>query len=166
VRAYVSTVWGCPYEGDVPVARSLDIARQLLELGCYQVSLGDTIGVGTPLQTKRIVQAFLSEIPAPKLALHLHDTRGTALCNALVGLELGIRDFDASVAGIGGCPYAPGAAGNLATEDLLYMLDGLGVKTGVELNLLIEAGRIAETVLGRRLPGKVHQAGPRMLRPA
>jgi hydroxymethylglutaryl-CoA lyase len=166
VRAYVSTVWGCPYEGDVPVARSLDIARQLLELGCYQVSLGDTIGVGTPLQTKRIVQAFLSEIPAPKLALHLHDTRGTALCNALVGLELGIRDFDASVAGIGGCPYAPGAAGNLATEDLLYMLDGLGVKTGVDLNRLIEAGRIAETVLGRRLPGKVHQAGPRMLRPA
>jgi hydroxymethylglutaryl-CoA lyase len=166
VRAYVSTVWGCPYEGDVPVARSLDISRQLLELGCYQVSLGDTIGVGTPLQTKRIVQAFLSEIPAPKLALHLHDTRGTALCNALVGLELGIRDFDASVAGIGGCPYAPGAAGNLATEDLLYMLDGLGVKTGVDLNRLIEAGRIAETVLGRRLPGKVHQAGPRMLRPA
>ena len=166
VRAYVSTVWGCPYEGEVPVARSLDIARQLLELGCYQVSLGDTIGVGTPLQTKRIVQAFLSEIPASQLALHLHDTRGTALCNALVGLELGIRDFDASVAGIGGCPYAPGAAGNLATEDLLYMLDGLGVKTGVDLNSLIEAGRIAETVLGRRLPGKVHQAGPRVLRPA
>jgi hydroxymethylglutaryl-CoA lyase len=166
VRAYVSTVWGCPYEGEVPVGRSLEIARELLELGCYQVSLGDTIGVGTPLQTKRIVQAFLSEIPAAQLALHLHDTRGTALCNALVGLELGIRDFDASVAGIGGCPYAPGAAGNLATEDLLYMLDGLGVKTGVDLNLLIEAGKIAETVLGRRLPGKVHQAGPRVLRPA
>jgi len=166
VRAYVSTVWGCPYEGDVPLATSLDIAKQLLELGCYQVSLGDTIGVGTPLQTKRIVQAFLSEIPPQKLALHLHDTRGTALANALVGLELGIRDFDASVAGIGGCPYAPGAAGNLATEDLVYMLDGLGVKTGVDLDLLIEAGRVAETVLGRHLPGKVHQAGPRVLRPA
>lgn len=166
VRAYVSTVWGCPYEGDVPIARSLDIARQLLELGCYQVSLGDTIGVGTPLQTKRIVQAFLSELPAPKLALHLHDTRGTALANALVGLELGVRDFDASVAGIGGCPYAPGAAGNLATEDLIYMLDGLGVKTGVDLDLLIEAGRVAEAVIGRHLPGKVHQAGPRALRPA
>jgi hydroxymethylglutaryl-CoA lyase len=166
VRAYVSTVWGCPYEGDVPVGAALQIARQLLELGCYQVSLGDTIGVGTPRQTRDIVNAFLSEIPAEQLALHLHDTRGTALANALVGLELGIRDFDASVAGIGGCPYAPGAAGNLATEDLVYMLDGLGVKTGVDLGRLIEAGRVAETVLGRPLPGKVHQAGARVLRPA
>jgi hydroxymethylglutaryl-CoA lyase len=166
VRAYVSTVWGCPYEGEVPVSASLAIARRLLELGCYQVSLGDTIGVGTPLQTKRIVQAFLSEIPAERLALHLHDTRGTALANALVGLDLGIRDFDSSVAGIGGCPYAPGAAGNLATEDLVYMLEGLGVRTGVDLGLLIEAGRVAETVIGRPLPGKVHQAGARVLRPA
>ncbi|HEY6081610.1 MAG TPA: hydroxymethylglutaryl-CoA lyase [Polyangiaceae bacterium] len=166
VRAYVSTVWGCPYEGEVSVGASLQIARQLLELGCYQVSLGDTIGVGTPRQSRDIVRAFLSEIPAARLALHLHDTRGTALANALVGLELGIRDFDASVAGIGGCPYAPGAAGNLATEDLVYMLDGLGVKTGVDLERLIEAGRVAETVVGRPLPGKVHQAGPRVLRPA
>jgi hydroxymethylglutaryl-CoA lyase len=166
VRAYVSTVWGCPYEGDVPIQTSLDIAKRLLELGCYQVSLGDTIGVGTPLQTKRIVQAFLAEIPAAQLALHLHDTRGTALSNALVGLDLGIRDFDASVSGIGGCPYAPGAAGNLATEDLVYMLDGLGVKTGVNLDALIEAGKVAEGVLGRKLPGKVHQAGARVLRPA
>jgi len=166
VRAYVSTVWGCPYEGDVSLTASLGIARRLLELGCYQVSLGDTIGVGTPKQTQSIVRSFLAEIPAQKLALHLHDTRGTALSNALVGLELGIRDFDASVAGIGGCPYAPGAAGNLATEDLVYMLNGLGVATGVDLDLLIEAGRVAETMLGRRLPGKVHQAGPRVLRPA
>jgi hydroxymethylglutaryl-CoA lyase len=166
VRAYVSTVWGCPYEGDVPLGVSLDIARRLLELGCYQVSLGDTIGVGTPLQTKAIAQAFLAEIPASRLALHLHDTRGTALANALVGLDLGIRDFDSSIAGIGGCPYAPGAAGNLATEDLVYMLSGLGVNTGVDLDLLIEAGRVAETILGRHLPGKVHQAGPRVLRPA
>jgi hydroxymethylglutaryl-CoA lyase len=166
VRAYVSTVWGCPYEGDVSVEASLGIARRLLELGCYQVSLGDTIGVGTPRQTQGIVRSFLAEIPAAQLALHLHDTRGTALANALVGLELGIRDFDASVAGIGGCPYAPGAAGNLATEDLVYMLNGLGVKTGVDLDRLIDAGRVAETVLGRPLPGKVHQAGPRVLRPA
>ena len=166
VRAYVSTVWGCPYEGDVPVSASLGIAKRLLELGCYQVSLGDTIGVGTPLQTRDIVRSFLAEIPASQLALHLHDTRGTALANALVGLELGIRDFDASVAGIGGCPYAPGAAGNLATEDLVYMLNGLGVKTGIDLDLLIEAGRVAETILGRKLPGKVHQAGARVLRPA
>jgi hydroxymethylglutaryl-CoA lyase len=164
VRAYVSTVWGCPYEGDVDPARSREITHKLLELGCYQVSLGDTIGVGTPLQTRKLVAAFLSEIESAKLALHFHDTRGTALANALVGLELGIRDFDASVAGLGGCPYAPGAAGNLATEDLVYMLHGMGIQTGVDLDLLIEAGRIAEEVVGRKLPGKVHQAGPRIRR--
>jgi hydroxymethylglutaryl-CoA lyase len=164
VRAYVSTVWGCPYEGDVDPRASLDITRTLLELGCYQVSLGDTIGVGTPLVTKRLVSMFLSEFSAPQLALHFHDTRGTALANALVGLELGIRDFDSAVAGLGGCPYAPGAAGNLATEDLVYMLQGMGIETGVDLDRLIEAGRVAEAVVGRRLPGKVHQAGPRVLR--
>ncbi|HYQ26486.1 MAG TPA: hydroxymethylglutaryl-CoA lyase [Polyangiaceae bacterium] len=164
VRAYVSTVWGCPYEGDVDPEASLAITRTLLELGCYQVSLGDTIGVGTPLAIKRVVSQFLAEFPAPRLALHFHDTRGTALANALVGLELGIRDFDASVAGLGGCPYAPGAAGNLATEDLVYMLQGMGIETGVDLDKLIEAGRVAEAVVGRRLPGKVHQAGPRVLR--
>lgn len=159
VRAYVSTVWGCPYEGDVPVARSLDITRALLELDCYQVSLGDTIGVGTPLQTKRLLQTFLAEFPPERLALHFHDTRGTALSNALVGLELGFRDFDASVGGLGGCPYAPGAAGNLATEDLVYMLHGMGIRTGIDLDALIQAGRVAESVVGRPLPGKVHQAG-------
>lgn len=164
VRAYVSTVWGCPYEGDVDPKASLSITRALLELGCYQVSLGDTIGVGTPLVTKRLVSLFLAEFQAPQLALHFHDTRGTALANALVGLELGIRDFDSSVAGLGGCPYAPGAAGNLATEDLVYMLHGMGIETGVDLDKLIEAGRVAEAVVGRRLPGKVHQAGPRVLR--
>ncbi len=159
VRAYVSTVWGCPYEGDVDPARSVDITKKLLEMGCYQVSLGDTIGVGTPLQTRRILARFLDELPPEKLALHFHDTRGTALANALVGLEMGFRDFDASVAGLGGCPYAPGAAGNLATEDLVYMLHGMGVATGVDLEALLEAGRIAEAVVGRKLPGKVHQAG-------
>jgi len=164
VRAYVSTVWGCPYEGDVDPRASLDITRTLLELGCYQVSLGDTIGVGTPLVTKRLVSMFLAEFAAPQIALHFHDTRGTALANALVGLELGIRDFDSAVAGLGGCPYAPGAAGNLATEDLVYMLQGMGIETGVDLDRLIEAGRVAEAVVGRRLPGKVHQAGPRVLR--
>jgi hydroxymethylglutaryl-CoA lyase len=164
VRAYVSTVWGCPYEGDVDPRAALDITRTLLELGCYQVSLGDTIGVGTPLVTKRLVSLFLGEFSAPQLALHFHDTRGTALANALVGLELGIRDFDSAVAGLGGCPYAPGAAGNLATEDLVYMLQGMGIETGVDLDRLIEAGRVAEAVVGRRLPGKVHQAGPRVLR--
>lgn len=164
VRAYVSTVWGCPYEGDVDPARSLAITQRLLALGCYQVSLGDTIGVGTPLQTRRLCQMFLAEVPAEKIALHLHDTRGTALANALVGLELGVRDFDSSVAGLGGCPYAPGAAGNLATEDLVFMLHGMGIETGIDLEALIEAGRVAEAVTGRRLPGKVHQAGSFKLR--
>jgi hydroxymethylglutaryl-CoA lyase len=166
VRAYVSTVWGCPYEGDVPLESSLRIARRLLELGVYQVSLGDTIGVGTPKKTHAIVGAFLAEFSPEKLALHFHDTRGTALANALVGLELGCRDFDASIAGLGGCPYAPGAAGNLATEDLVYMLEGMGVRTGIDLELLVEAGRVAEKVVGRKLPGKVHQAGPFRTRPA
>jgi len=168
VRAYISTVWGCPYEGETDPARALAIAEELLGLGCYQVSLGDTIGVGTPLQTRRICELFLSHVPQEKLALHLHDTRGTALANALIGLELGITTFDASVAGLGGCPYAPGAAGNLATEDLVYMLHGMGIDTDIDLERLIEAGRVAEYVVGRRLPGKVHQAGgqrPRTLAP-
>ena len=164
VRAYVSTVWGCPYEGTVDPHKALDIALKLVALGCYQVSLGDTIGVGTPLQTREIVKLFLGSLPSQKLALHFHDTRGTALANTVIGLELGIRDFDASVAGLGGCPYAPGAAGNLATEDLVYMLHGMGVETGVDLDRLIEAGEVAENVIGRRLPGKVHQAGTPKLR--
>jgi hydroxymethylglutaryl-CoA lyase len=163
VRAYVSTVWGCPYEGSVEPRRALEITQRLLALGCYQVSLGDTIGVGTPKQTRDLCRMFLGEIPAERLALHLHDTRGTALANALVGLDLGLRDFDASIGGLGGCPYAPGAAGNLATEDLVYMLHGMGIETGIDLPLLVEAGHVAETVVRRKLPGKVHQAGlPRL----
>jgi hydroxymethylglutaryl-CoA lyase len=164
VRAYISTVWGCPYEGKVDPARALAIARELVALGCYQVSLGDTIGVGTPLQTRDIVRLFLAELPIDAIALHLHDTRGTALANILVGLELGVRTFDSSVAGVGGCPYAPGAAGNVATEDLVYMLDGMGVATGVDLERLVEAGRVAEALLRHPLPGKVHKAGVRSLR--
>jgi hydroxymethylglutaryl-CoA lyase len=164
VRGYVSTAWGCPYEGDVDPKRVLAIAQKLLQLGCYQISLGDTIGVGTPRQTERILQMVLAEVPAEKIAMHMHDTRGTALANVLVGLEMGVRDFDASVGGLGGCPYAPGAAGNLATEDLVYMLHGMGVETGVDLDRLVEAGRVAESIVGRSLPGKVHQAGVRSLR--
>ncbi len=160
VRAYVSTVWGCPYEGDVSIAASVRLAKRLLELGCYQISLGDTIGVGTPKKTRDIVSAMRSEIPSEQLALHMHDTRGTALANVLMGLEMGIAHFDASVGGVGGCPYAPGASGNLATEDLVYMLDGMGIETGVDLAKLVEAGNLASRVLGRRLTGKVHQAGP------
>jgi len=164
VRAYVSTVWGCPYEGDIPVAKSVHIAKRLVDLGCYQVSLGDTIGVGTPKKTHEVVSAMLSEIPNESVALHFHDTRGTALANVLMGLELGIRTFDASVGGLGGCPYAPGASGNLATEDLVYMLDGMGVRTGVDLDKLVEAGKVAGAVVKRPLTGKVHQAGPFRLR--
>ncbi len=160
VRAYVSTVWGCPYEGDVAIGASVGIATRLVEMGCYEVSLGDTIGVGTPRKTRDILKAMGAEIGLDKIALHFHDTRGTALANVLMGLELGVRSFDASVGGVGGCPYAPGASGNLATEDLVYMLDGMGISTGVDLDKLCEAGHVAERVLGRRLPGKVHQAGP------
>lgn len=163
VRAYVSTVWGCPYEGAVDPRRALDITRELIRWGVYQVSLGDTIGVGTPLETQRICELFLGEFAPEQLALHFHDTRGTALSNVLVGLAAGIRTFDASVGGLGGCPYAPGAAGNLATEDLVYMLHGMGVETGIDLEALIAAGQVAERVVGRQLPGKVHQAGlPRL----
>jgi hydroxymethylglutaryl-CoA lyase len=159
VRAYISTVWGCPYEGAVEPRRALDIARELIRWGVYQVSLGDTIGVGTPLQTRSICELFLGELAVDQLALHLHDTRGTALSNVLMGLDVGIRTFDAAVAGLGGCPYAPGAAGNLATEDLVYMLHGMGLDTGVNLEALIQAGEVAERIVGRKLPGKVHQAG-------
>jgi hydroxymethylglutaryl-CoA lyase len=159
VRAYISTVWGCPYEGEVDPQRALEIARDLVRWGVYQVSLGDTIGIGTPLQTQRICQLFLAEFAQEQLALHFHDTRGTALSNVLVGLDAGIRTFDAAVAGLGGCPYAPGASGNLATEDLVYLLHGMGLETGINLQALIEAGEVAERVVGRKLPGKVHQAG-------
>jgi len=164
VRAYVSTVWGCPYEGEVDPKRALDIARKLSAMGCYQVSLSDTIGAGTPRQTERILAMAFAELPREKIAMHMHDTRGTALANVLVGLEMGVRDFDASVGGLGGCPYAPGAAGNLATEDLVYMLQGMGVATGIDLERLVEAGKVAESVVGRPLPGKVHQAGVRSLK--
>ena len=163
VRGYVSTVWGCPYEGAIDPRRALEIAQELRAQGCYQISLGDTIGVGTPRQTHDLVRMFLAEMPSAEVALHLHDTRGTALANALVGLELGLRTLDASVGGLGGCPYAPGAAGNLATEDLVFMLHGMGIATDIDLDKLWEAGKVAEAVVGRELPGKVHRAGVRSL---
>ncbi len=158
VRAYVSTVWGCPYEGDVPIERSVDITRETLEMGAYQVSLGDTIGVGTPKQTARILDAMLAAFPADKLAMHMHDTRGTALANVLVGLQMGVTTFDSSLGGLGGCPYAPGAAGNLATEDLAYMLSAMGIETGVSLPDLVEAGVLAAKAVGRDLPSKYLKA--------
>lgn len=164
VRGYVSTVWGCPYEGEIDAARAIAIAKQLHGMGCYQVSLGDTIGSGTPRQTREIMKRALDALPNEAIAMHMHDTRGTALANILVGLEMGVRNFDASVGGMGGCPYAPGAAGNVATEDLAYMLHGMGVATGLDLERVVEAARAAESIVGRNLPGKVHQAGIRSLR--
>lgn len=164
VRGYVSTVWGCPYEGRVPLEASLKIARWLVERGCYQISLGDTIGVGTPRQTQEVLRAFLSEFKPEQIAMHMHDTRGTALANIVVGLEMGITTFDAAVGGLGGCPYAPGAAGNVATEDLVYALNGMGIETGIDLDKLWEAGQVAKALVGHELSGKVHKAGVRSLR--
>ncbi|MDQ3262871.1 MAG: hydroxymethylglutaryl-CoA lyase [Myxococcota bacterium] len=158
VRCYLSTVWGCPYEGKTEVKQVVALCRQLVDLGIYQLSLGDTIGVGTPGQTEEILTALLEFIPAEKLALHLHDTRGTALANALIGLQLGITTYDASIGGLGGCPYAPGAAGNLATEDLVFMLHGMGVQTGIDLDKLVGAGEVAQELIGRKLSGKYLQA--------
>jgi hydroxymethylglutaryl-CoA lyase len=158
VRCYLSTVWGCPYEGQVSVEQVVKVVEQIKDIGFYQLSLGDTIGVGTPLQTQAIIEALAQQVPLEQLALHLHDTRGTALANALVGLTLGITTFDASIGGLGGCPYAPGAAGNLSTEDLLYMLDGLGIETGVRLDALVDAGELAQELIGRKLSGKYLQA--------
>ena len=158
VRGYLSTVWGCPYEGAVPPRRSLEIARKLRDLGCDEISLSDTIGVGNPRQTREILDLFLPELPAATLALHLHDTHGTALANCLVALEKGISIFDTSIGGMGGCPYAPGAAGNLATEDLVSMLADMGIETGIELPKLIEAGALAQELVGHKLPGRRLQA--------
>jgi hydroxymethylglutaryl-CoA lyase len=158
VRGYVSTAWGCPYEGAVDPRKVASIAERLLGLGCWQVSLGDTIGVGTPNQTRELVGLLASRARPGSIALHLHDTRGTALANVLAGLDAGITTFDASVGGLGGCPYAPGASGNLATEDLVYMLHGMGFETGIDLGKLVDAGALAQELVGRRLPGKALQA--------
>ncbi|HEX4385245.1 MAG TPA: hydroxymethylglutaryl-CoA lyase [Myxococcales bacterium] len=158
VRAYLSTVWGCPYEGHVDPARALALARTLRGYGVDELSLGDTIGVGNPKQTREIVQLFCSEFPPSMLALHLHDTHGTALANTLAAMEMGITTFDTSVGGMGGCPYAPGAAGNLATEDLVSMLNDMGVETGVDLDKLIDAGVLAQELIGRKLTGRRLQA--------
>ncbi|HQR29375.1 MAG TPA: hydroxymethylglutaryl-CoA lyase [Anaeromyxobacteraceae bacterium] len=158
VRGYVSTAWGCPFEGPVDPGRVAEIALRLLGMGCAQVSLGDTIGVGTPNQTRALVDLLSARARPGSIALHLHDTRGTALANVLAGLESGITTFDASIGGLGGCPYAPGASGNLATEDLVYMLRGMGYETGVDLDRLVDAGALAQELVGRRLPGRTLQA--------
>lgn len=158
VRGYVSVCFGCPYEGAVDPSRVVEVAEALLRLGCYEVSIGDTIGVARPGQVEELVLRLQRVAPLDRIALHLHDTRGTALANVLTGLLLGVSIFDAAAGGLGGCPYAPGASGNLATEDLVYMLHGMGVETGVDLDALVEASRFMSEVLHRSLPSKYLRA--------
>jgi len=158
VRAYVSVVWGCPYEGKVDPKVGAKVAKRLLDMGAYEVSLGDTIGVGNPRQTQAVINEVSQTIPLTKIAMHMHDTWGRALANCLAGLEMGIRTFDASIGGLGGCPYAPGASGNLATEDLVSMLHEMGYETGISWDKLIEAGRLAQGLIGRALPSRALQA--------
>ena len=158
VRAYVSTVYGCPYEGAVDPARAVELARALRELGCYQISLGDTIGVANPRQVRDVLSRVLAEIPKPEVAVHFHDTRGTALANILVAVEMGITTVDAALGGLGGCPYAPGASGNVATEDVVYMLEGMGVHTGIDLDKLVDCARLASTLVGHEVPSKYYRA--------
>jgi len=158
VRGYVSTVLGCPYQGDVPVADVVRVASRLHELGCYEISLGDTIGVGTPLKARAMLQAVASVVPLSSLAVHFHDTYGQALANILACLEEGVRVVDAAVSGTGGCPYAKGASGNVASEDVVYMLHGMGIATGVDLDRLGETGRWLAALLGRETGSKAGKA--------
>lgn len=158
VRGYVSCVLGCPYQGAVPVDKVVEVSRALVEMGCYEISLGDTIGIGTPDKAKAMAGAVVEAIGVERTALHFHDTYGQALANVLACLDLGIAVVDSAVAGLGGCPYAKGASGNLATEDLVYMLDGLGIETGIDLDLLAAAGRDIIAALGRIPASKVAQA--------
>ncbi len=158
VRGYLSTCFGCPYEGSVPVSRVAALAARLLDLGVFEVVLSDTIGVAHPGQVVEVVGTVAEQVPSEHLALHFHDTRGTALANVLAALQLGIYTFDASAGGLGGCPYAPGATGNLATEDLVYMLNGLGIETGIDLDALVAASRFMERALGHPLPSRYLRA--------
>lgn len=158
VRGYVSTAFGCPYEGQVEGGVVVAIARALLDLGCRQVSLGDTTGMGNPAQVDRIVRALADEVARDAIALHLHDTRGTGLANALAGLMAGVRTFDASTGGLGGCPYAPGATGNVATDELAAMFEDMGVDTGVDLEMLLRAAEGLASVLGSDLPSRYLKA--------
>ncbi len=158
VRGYVSTVLGCPYQGAVPVAEVVRVAARLHAMGCYEISLGDTLGVGTAKAARAMLQAVAAEIPMAALAVHFHDTYGQALANVFACLEAGVRTVDASVSGTGGCPYAKGASGNLATEDLVYALHGMGFDTGVDLATLVETGAWLSAKLGRQSPSKANRA--------
>ena len=158
VRGYVSTVLGCPYQGEVPLADVVRVARSLHAMGCYEISLGDTIGVGTPAKARAMLRAVAAEVPMAALAIHFHDTYGQALANVLACLEDGVAVVDSAVSGAGGCPYAKGASGNVASEDVVYMLHGLGIRTGVDLPLLAETGRWLAGLLGRETGSKVGRA--------
>ncbi|MSP55670.1 MAG: hydroxymethylglutaryl-CoA lyase [Myxococcales bacterium] len=158
VRSYISTVFGCPYEGHVAPEATLTLAERLLAAGCDELVLGDTVGMANPVQVEAMIALLLQHgVRIDQIAVHFHDTRGTALANALVALRAGVTTFDASIAGLGGCPYAPGAAGNLASEDLVQMFEAMGVSTGVDLDRLADAGHYAQGVLGRELSGRYHQ---------
>jgi len=158
VRAYVSTAFGCPFEGAIAPARVAEVSAALIEMGAFEVAVSDTIGIAHPGQVPPVVDAVAERVPLQQIALHFHDTRGTALANVLTALDLGIATYDASAGGLGGCPYAPGATGNLATEDLVYMLDGLGVRTGVDLEALVNASRFIEPHVGHALPSRYYRA--------
>jgi hydroxymethylglutaryl-CoA lyase len=158
VRGYLSTAFGCPFEGEVAPARVADVAARLADLGVFEVAVSDTIGVAHPGQVPRVLDAVLARVPADRIALHFHDTRGTALANVLAALPFGIATFDASAGGLGGCPYAPGAAGNLATDDLIYMLNGMGIETGVSLTALSEASAFIGSKIDHPLPSRYAQA--------
>jgi hydroxymethylglutaryl-CoA lyase len=160
-QVIVSTAWGCPYEGDVPVERVVRVAGRAVADGADSISFGDTTGMATPGRVRALVGEFRSAYPDTPLNLHFHNTRGTGLANVLTALELGVADFDASVGGLGGCPYAPGATGNIATEELIYMAEDMGIATGIDLEAMIEAAAGAERVIGRQLPSQVLRAGPR-----
>jgi len=158
VRGYLSTCFGCPFEGPVPPSRVAKVAGRLLDLGVFEVAISDTIGVAHPGQIAQVLDAVTARVPLPQIALHLHDTRGTALANVLAGLQYGVTTFDSAAGGLGGCPYAPGASGNLATEDLLYMLDGMGITTGVSLAGVVTASRALGQAITHPLPSRYLQA--------
>lgn len=158
VRGYISVAAGCPYQGEVAPASLAPLARALLNMGCYEISLGDSIGIATPGQIKNIIKAVASEVPVDKIAIHLHDTYGQALANIYAALEMGVAVVDSSVAGLGGCPYAPGATGNVASEDVVYMLNGLGIAHGIDLNRLVAAGDFITRKLGRNNGSRVASA--------
>jgi len=158
VRAYLSTAFGCPFQGNVPVATVVETTKALLDMGAYEVAVSDTIGIAHPGQVRKVLAALLAAVPVQQIALHFHDTRGTALANVLASLDFGVTTFDSSAGGLGGCPYAPGATGNLATEDLLYMLHGLGLKTGVSLDAVYAASTAIEPVVGHALPSRYVRA--------